>query len=77
MWSKLSTSTKIVLAAQGLALLYAIHKRSHVTSVVAGMTLAGVILGELQAQRVAKVQAASGAGNTTTISSLADLKLVK
>lgn len=50
-WVKVSTPTKIVLSAQGLALMYAIYKKSHVTSVVAGMSMLGTGLAEWQNQK--------------------------
>jgi hypothetical protein len=50
-WSKMSTPTKIILTGQGLALLYAVYKKAHVTSVVTALTIAGTVLAEAQAQK--------------------------
>jgi hypothetical protein len=72
-WTKMSTATKILLVAQGLSLAYAIHKKAHVTSVVTGMTIVGVLLGEWQSQRT------TGEVNprASTISSLGQLGSLK
>lgn len=69
--SKLSTPTKLVLAGQVLALGYSLRKKKYVGSIVAAMTIGGVIVGELQALRLGAAKR-----GMTTISEFGQLRLV-
>lgn len=70
-WAKVGTPTKVILAGQGLALMYAMYKKSHVTSVVTGMTILGTVLAEWQSQ---KATAVAGPPKLATVSDMADFR---
>lgn len=70
-WAKVSTPSKLILAGQGLALMYAVYKKSHVTSVVTGVTIVGTLLAEWQSQ---KVVAVSGPAKLATVTDMADFR---
>lgn len=79
MWGKINLPMRVILVSQGVALAYSIHKRAHVTSVVTGMTLVGLLLGEYQGIKAATAKASTAIeggppGTISSISSLGDLR---
>jgi hypothetical protein len=74
-WTNVGTPTKIVLSGQMLALMYAIHKKGHITSVVTGLTIIGTVLAEWQAQKAYTDKLA--AANVTEISNFSQLGRLK
>ncbi len=50
-WKNLPMPVRLVLVAQVLGLGYAVKRKAKVTSMVTGLTIAGIVLGEWQTQK--------------------------
>jgi hypothetical protein len=85
MWSRMSRPTKVILVGQGIGLVYAVHKRQGVATVITGLTIGAMLLGEYEGMKAATklpaatdfTKLASSPNAPVTISGLGHLRLVK